>query len=129
VTSAEALRPWALDSAAVRPRRRGTPRKGGRRRRPALVVCVAVGLLIDDVELVVELNVHGGAVGQRDLDLVVAVLVAAFGVRDSAAAGICKRGLGGGIQRWPRNRLLGVIRTCGRAGGGDQGQRRREFRR
>jgi hypothetical protein len=59
---------------------------------------VAVALGADDVEAPVELNVNLGAVGEGDLDLVVALLVADLGAGDLAPAGVLERGGGRSVE-------------------------------
>ena len=93
-------RTWRPASVTAGPIRRGTvtSRRPGRYNNAvsvvagAVVFAGAVGLTADHVEAFVELHVDLEAVVERDLDLVVAVLVAHLGVRDPATASVGKRG-------------------------------------
>src|SRR5207342_1480865 len=70
-------------------------------------VAIAVGA--DDVEALVELDVDLAAAVERDLDLVVALLVADLGPGDPAAAGVDEGGCTGLLQDGSSDRGLGGV--------------------
>jgi len=69
----------------------------------------AVVLKTDDAELLVELYVDLVAVGQRNLDLVLALLVIDLGSGDPALAGVGERGVRRLLQRFPRDRCVRAV--------------------
>jgi len=82
------------------------------------VALLVIGARADDVEALVELDVDLAAVVERDLDLVVALLVAYLGLGHPALAGLlerCGAGLVQGLARDGRVRPV-VVATVG---GGD----------
>ena len=88
----------------------------GQRVVAGLVVLVVV-LVADDPEVLVELHVDLGAVVQRDLHLVEALLVADLGLGHPAAARVLESGGGGPVEVVPGDRRLVVVATAGRHGG------------
>ena len=66
-----------------------------RRRRPSPP---GFDLVADDVEVLVELDVDLRAVVEGDLDLVVALFVADFGLGDATAAGVLEGGRTGLLE-------------------------------
>ena len=91
-------------------------------------VSAVVGFATDDVEIAVELDVDLGAIVEPYFDLVVAELVAEFGVGHATLRGVDKRRGGCPIERVARDPGLTVVGSprCGGhsgAAGGDSGQR------
>src|SRR5687768_11116023 len=94
-------------------------------RRTSVVVArvrLAIGHPLDDVEVLVELHVDLLATVERDLDLVVAVLVADLGLGDLAAARVRQRRGGGLGERVAGDRLLAFV-VVHRAGGDGRADR------
>src|SRR4051812_21225946 len=94
--------------ARARPRHSARARTGGLR----------VGRRADDGEAPVQLDVDLAAVGPGHLDLVVALLVAHFGTRDLAAAGLGERGIAGLLQGRPGDGDVRAFGGVGRAARG-----------
>jgi hypothetical protein len=71
----------------------------------------AVGVVLgaDDLEALVELDVHLTAVAECDLDLVVALLVADLRARDLPAAGLLERGRAGPGEAGAGDRGVGRV--------------------